>query len=224
MAVLGSGALTPGDAAALLDALAASPLYRADQHSYILYPDRRLPALPREEQHPGLGRRRVAAAHGDAAPRRPADRREGRDRRRALQRGLPQRVAPARGAGGAPRTASWARSPRRRRRGSWRSTRSSSTTSPSRVAPAPSTSTRGWAASTGTWSRSCCSRCRRCRPRAAGAAEPAVLRRLQEHYDAIREGIGVHKPPTEYGAIPDRPLLAHARLRGRPAAGDDRAR
>ena len=40
---------------------------------------------------------------------------------------------------------------------------------------------------------------------AAGAAPPALRRRLQEHYEAIREGIGVHKTPTQYGAIPTDP-------------------
>jgi hypothetical protein len=43
VAVLSSGALSPREAAALLDALRAGPLYRADQNSYILYPDHRLP-------------------------------------------------------------------------------------------------------------------------------------------------------------------------------------
>jgi hypothetical protein len=45
MAVLGSGALSAGESAALLDALRASSLYRADQNSYVLYPDRRLPGF-----------------------------------------------------------------------------------------------------------------------------------------------------------------------------------
>ncbi len=40
MAVLSSGALSGGESAALLDALRSSRLYRADQNSYILYPDR----------------------------------------------------------------------------------------------------------------------------------------------------------------------------------------
>jgi len=39
VAVLGSGLLTPDEAVALLRALRSSALYRADQHSYILYPD-----------------------------------------------------------------------------------------------------------------------------------------------------------------------------------------
>jgi hypothetical protein len=43
VALLGSGALDPEQAVALLDALRASRLYRADQNSYILYPDRKLP-------------------------------------------------------------------------------------------------------------------------------------------------------------------------------------
>ncbi len=40
VAVLGAGLLTPTEAATLLRALRASPLYRSDQHSYLLYPDR----------------------------------------------------------------------------------------------------------------------------------------------------------------------------------------
>jgi hypothetical protein len=45
VAVLSSGALTPGQSVALLEALRNSSLYRADQNSYILYPDRRLPGF-----------------------------------------------------------------------------------------------------------------------------------------------------------------------------------
>lgn len=43
VAVLSSGLLGATEAADLLDALRASALYRADQNSYILYPDRELP-------------------------------------------------------------------------------------------------------------------------------------------------------------------------------------
>jgi len=39
VAVLSSGLLSAAESLALLDALRASPLYRADQHSYLLYPD-----------------------------------------------------------------------------------------------------------------------------------------------------------------------------------------
>lgn len=45
VAVLSAGWLSPGDAAALLDALHASPLYAADRDSFLLYPDRRLPGF-----------------------------------------------------------------------------------------------------------------------------------------------------------------------------------
>ncbi len=45
VAILSSGLLTPAEAVSLLRALRASPLYRADQHSYLLYPDRQLPGF-----------------------------------------------------------------------------------------------------------------------------------------------------------------------------------
>jgi hypothetical protein len=45
VAALSSGALTPAQGVALLEALRNSSLYRADQNSYILYPDRRLPCF-----------------------------------------------------------------------------------------------------------------------------------------------------------------------------------
>ena len=45
MAVLSSGALSARESAALLDALRNSRLYRADQNSYVLYPDRKLPGF-----------------------------------------------------------------------------------------------------------------------------------------------------------------------------------
>ena len=43
VAVLSSGLLSPGETLSVLDALRASALYRADQNSYLLYPDRELP-------------------------------------------------------------------------------------------------------------------------------------------------------------------------------------
>ena len=45
VAILSSGLLGPEEAVALLQALRASDLYRADQHSYMLYPNRRLPGF-----------------------------------------------------------------------------------------------------------------------------------------------------------------------------------
>jgi hypothetical protein len=43
VAALSTRAMAPGEAIDMLEALAASPMYRADQESYALYPDRRLP-------------------------------------------------------------------------------------------------------------------------------------------------------------------------------------
>jgi hypothetical protein len=45
VAILSSGLLSSEEALALLNSLRSGPLYRADQHSYILYPDRELPAF-----------------------------------------------------------------------------------------------------------------------------------------------------------------------------------
>ncbi|GAB2691833.1 hypothetical protein [Thalassiella azotivora] len=45
VSVLGSGLLGPDEALALLRALRGSRLYRPDQHSYLLYPDRDLPGF-----------------------------------------------------------------------------------------------------------------------------------------------------------------------------------
>ena len=45
VSILSSGLLTPAEALALLQNLRESALFRADQHSYILYPDRNLPAF-----------------------------------------------------------------------------------------------------------------------------------------------------------------------------------
>jgi hypothetical protein len=45
VAVLSSGVLSPAECLDLLEGLRASRLYRADQHSYILYPDKDLPTF-----------------------------------------------------------------------------------------------------------------------------------------------------------------------------------
>lgn len=50
VAALSSGLLTPTDAVQLLDALRNSALYRQDQDSYLLYPDRRLPKFLAKNQ------------------------------------------------------------------------------------------------------------------------------------------------------------------------------
>jgi hypothetical protein len=45
VAILSSGLLTGDESLALLESMKRGPLYRADQHSYILYPDRNLPGF-----------------------------------------------------------------------------------------------------------------------------------------------------------------------------------
>jgi hypothetical protein len=52
VAVLSSGALTPEQSVALLEALGKSSLYRPDQASYILYPNRRLPCFLQKNNIP----------------------------------------------------------------------------------------------------------------------------------------------------------------------------
>jgi hypothetical protein len=51
-AILGANFLPPGDSLDLLTALKHSPMYRADQHSYLLYPDRRLPRFVEKNNLP----------------------------------------------------------------------------------------------------------------------------------------------------------------------------
>ena len=60
VAVLSAGVLSPAEVHDLLAALRASPLYRADQHSYLLYPDRERPGF--------LERNSVPAAAVAACP------------------------------------------------------------------------------------------------------------------------------------------------------------
>jgi hypothetical protein len=52
VAVLSSGVLSPRESVALLDALRRSKLYREDQNSYVLYPDRRLPRFREKNNVP----------------------------------------------------------------------------------------------------------------------------------------------------------------------------
>jgi hypothetical protein len=60
VAALSSGAISPGEALAVLEALFASRLYRPDQHSFMLYPDRELPGF--------LEKNRISAEQVDAIP------------------------------------------------------------------------------------------------------------------------------------------------------------
>jgi hypothetical protein len=59
VAVLSSGALEPGEAATLVESLFASDLYRADQRSFMLYPDRQLPGFLEKNRIPEDGVRSI---------------------------------------------------------------------------------------------------------------------------------------------------------------------
>ncbi len=60
VAVLSSGCLSPDESLKLLAALKRSAMYRADQHSYLLYPDRRLPHFIEKNNLPPKELRRSA--------------------------------------------------------------------------------------------------------------------------------------------------------------------
>ena len=59
VAALSSGALEPGEAAALVESMFASDLYRADQHSFMLYPDRQLAGFLEKNRIPEAGVRSI---------------------------------------------------------------------------------------------------------------------------------------------------------------------
>jgi hypothetical protein len=59
VAVLSSGALEPGEAAALVESLFTSDLYRPDQRSFMLYPDRPLPGFLEKNRIPEAGVRSI---------------------------------------------------------------------------------------------------------------------------------------------------------------------
>jgi hypothetical protein len=60
VAVLSSGAISPAEAATVLEALFASDVYRPDQRSFMLYPDRKLPTF--------LEKNRIDAAQVESVP------------------------------------------------------------------------------------------------------------------------------------------------------------
>ncbi|NJN16319.1 MAG: hypothetical protein HC822_08610 [Oscillochloris sp.] len=71
VAILSSGMLDPDESLALLSSLRSSPLYRADQQSYMLYPDRDLPGFRHKnclsaEQISGLQLVAALEAAGDS--------------------------------------------------------------------------------------------------------------------------------------------------------------
>jgi hypothetical protein len=52
VAVLSSGAIAPAEAVRVIEALFRSDIYRADQHSFMLYPDRKLPGFLEKNRIP----------------------------------------------------------------------------------------------------------------------------------------------------------------------------
>jgi hypothetical protein len=60
VAILGAGILSDEECLEVLDALRASPLYRPDQESYLLYPDRKLPRFTELNRLPADARQRSA--------------------------------------------------------------------------------------------------------------------------------------------------------------------
>jgi hypothetical protein len=193
MAVLGSGALSAGESAALLDALRASKLYRADQNSYVLYPDRKLPGFFEKNNIPAaalakskaLADRRIVVqdvngvAHFNAAFRNSTLLKEA-----LAPLGLPD------------------------------AERDQVLAVYEEVFDHQSFTGRS-----GTFYKYEGLGCiywhmvsklllavQEAMDRAAAAGEdPAVVDRLRSHYHDIREGIGAHKPPELYGAIPTDP-------------------
>jgi hypothetical protein len=59
VAVLSSGAIDPGEAASLVESLFTSDLYRPDQRSFMLYPDRQLPGFLEKNRIPEAGVRSI---------------------------------------------------------------------------------------------------------------------------------------------------------------------
>jgi hypothetical protein len=59
VAALSSGALEPGEVATLVESLFASDLYRPDQRSFMLYPDRQLPGFLEKNRLPEAGVRSI---------------------------------------------------------------------------------------------------------------------------------------------------------------------
>jgi hypothetical protein len=199
VAVLSSGALAPRESIALLDALRRSSLYRADQNSYILYPDRRLPRFHEKNNIP--------AAELEKSP----------FLSDLLQRG--DRGIVARDAKGVAHFNAAFRNSELLRQALEES-------------QAPDEEQRfildlyeevfdhqSFTGRSGTFYKYEGLGCiywhmvsklalavAELVERAVAANEDAVtIDRLRSHYRAIREGIGVHKPPELYGAIPTDP-------------------
>jgi hypothetical protein len=209
VAVLASGLLSGAEAAELLEALRASALYRADQASYTLYPDRRLPAFLEKNNIPGelaagsrlfaalveAGDESIVVRDREGALHFNADFRNARELEAALGR-----LADA-------------------RRGSAMGDLAESEGPLALAIYEKVFDHHSFTGRSGTFYKYEGLGCvywhmvsklllavgeTIARAEAAGA-EPSVLARLRSAYREIREGLGTHKTPAEYGAFPTDP-------------------
>ena len=199
MAVLSSGALSAQESAALLDALRSSPLYRADQNSYVLYPDRKLPGFFEKNNIPAdaIGNSKTLAEMIE------------RDDRRIVVRdsnGVAHFNAAFRNSGLLQEALAGLSLPDEER---------------ARLLALYEQvfDHQSFTGRSGTFYKYEGLGCiywhmvsklllavQEVLDRAGCAGEDdAVVERLRNHYRQIREGIGVHKPPELYGAIPTDP-------------------
>jgi hypothetical protein len=199
MAVLSSGALGARESAALLDALRNSLLYRADQNSYVLYPDRKLPGFFEKNNIPA---ERIAESKTLAAMIK-------RDDRRIVVQdvnGVAHFNAAFRNSGLLKESLAGLSLPDEER---------------ARILALYEEvfDHQSFTGRSGTFYKYEGLGCiywhmvsklllavQEVLDRAGCAGEDAVVvERLRSHYHEIREGIGVHKPPELYGAIPTDP-------------------
>ena len=221
VAALSAGAIAPDEAVAVLEALFDSDVYRPDQNSFMLYPDRALPgfldknripaeqveAIPLLQQMLAAGDERIVVRDADGCYRFNADFSNCRDLRKRLD-ALAADYAAALNRSREPLLKLYEQVFHHKA-----FTGRSGTCSAS----------RGSAPSTGTWCRSCCWRCRRTSLRrrtgarcaaTTAAARRTVLSRPRRH--RLQQDAG------RIRRISDRPLLAHAQTRRRATAGHDR--
>jgi hypothetical protein len=204
-AVLGSGLLSADESLALLDTLRASALYRKDQSSYILYPDRRLPRFLEKNNLP------AGAVEGSALLRRMAE----TDDRRIVVRDPGGRLhfnAAFRNAGLLKQALDGISEP-------------GLAGLAAREAPAildlyeRMFDHQSFTGRSGTFykyeglgciywhmvSKLCLAAQEAFFRAGEQGAAADVRKRLRRHYEAIRDGLGVHKPPDRYGAFPTDP-------------------
>ncbi|MBN2201282.1 hypothetical protein JW777_04945, partial [bacterium] len=205
VAVLSSGLLEAGECADVLDALRSSRLYRGDQNSYLLYPDRRLPRFTEKNIIPTEAVRESPFLRKCAAEN---------DRRivTADSRGVLHFNADFRNAG-------CLRKALQNLEGTeWRE--AAQVEMPFLLGLYERMfDHKSFTGRSGTFykyeglgciywhmvSKLCLSGQEAVLKAIHSGADPAVVRRLKKRTREIREGIGVHKPPDRYGAFPTDP-------------------